>query len=289
MVEASTETSLDWCRARYLVPGHPLTLTLPYADPADRDALLALRALIGEIAAVPGDVSEPDVARRKLGWWMDALDNALPHPVLEAYRESGAAERVPAQRLGALVVAVRATVDAARFETVAELDRHAHDLVAPAADAEAALVAPGGVEDAVSEPLARMAAAAYRIRLARDLVLDARHGRWSVPLELQADFQVTRTQVAEGEEPHRVRALLAHMAGEGVQAIDASRDALPTDAAWQHRHAVLAAELDRRLGLALVRKPSRALEQRITAAGPRAAFGLWRQARRLRRSARTPR
>ncbi|NKI36022.1 squalene/phytoene synthase family protein [Wenzhouxiangella sp. XN79A] len=286
MAEASTESSLDWCRARYLVPGHPLTLTLPYADPADRDALLALRALIGEIAAVPGDVSEPDVARRKLGWWMDALDDHLPHPVIQAYLESGAAERAPTRMLGGLVAAVRATIDAPRFDTEAELDRHARALAAPAAQAEAALVAPDGVDTTVVEELERMAAAAYRIRLARDLVLDARHGRWSVPLELRAEFQLTRAQVAEGDAPHRVRALLAHLAGQGVQAIEAGRQALPTAAAWRHRHAVLTAELDRRLGLLLVRKPSRALEQRLSASGPRAAFGLWRQARRLRRAAR---
>lgn len=284
MAEASTDSPLDWCRARYLVAGHPLTLTLPYADPGDRDALLALRALIGEIAAVPGDVSEPEVARRKLGWWMEALDNALPHPVLEAYRESGAAERVSPRRLGGLVMAVRATVDAPRFETEAELDRHARELVAPAAQAEASLVAPDGAETTVIEGLERMAAAAYRIRLARDLVLDARFGRWSVPLELQAEFQVTRSQVAEGEVPHRVRALLAHLAAQGVRAIEAGRSTLPAPAAWRHRHAVLTAELDRRLGLALVRRPARGLEERVSATGPRAAFGLWRQARRLRRA-----
>ena len=286
MAEASTDAPLDWCRVRYLVPGHPLTLTLPYAEPADRDALLALRALIGEIAAVPGDVSEPEVASRKLGWWMDALEQHPPHPVLEAYRDSGAAERVPACRLGGLVTAVRATVDAPRFETDAELDRHARELASPAAQAEAALVAPDGDEAAVVETLERMAAAAYRVRLARDLVLDARHGRWSVPLELQAEFQLTRAQVAEGEVPHRVHALLAHLAARGVQAIESERSALPASAAWRHRHAVLTAELDRRLGLVLVRRPARGLEERISVTGPRAAFGLWRRARRLRRAAR---
>ena len=288
MAEASTESPLDWCRARYLVPGHPLTLTLPYAEPDDRDALLALRALIGEIAAVPGDVSEPDVARRKLGWWMDALDQALPHPVIEAYRASGAAERVPPVRLGRLVEAVRTTVEAPRFETEAELERHALDLAAPAAQAEAALVTADAADAAAVEALARMAAAAYRVRLARDLVLDARHGRWSVPLELQAEFQVTRSQVAEGEVEHRVRALLAHMAGGAVRASDAARESLPAAEGWRHRHAVLSADLDRRLGLLLVRSPARALTERLTAAGPRAAFGLWRQARRLRRSAARP-
>lgn len=284
MATASTESPLDWCRSRYLVPGHPLTLTLPYAEATDQDALLALRAVVSEIAAVPGEVSEPEVARRKLGWWREALTNAAPHPVLEAFRASGAAERVPPDPLIALVDAVGATIAAPRFETEAELDRHARALTRPAVEAEAVLVAGRAACSDAIEALARRAAAGYRIRLARDLVLDARHGRWSVPLELQAEFQVTRNQVAEGEVPHRVRALLAHLAGRGVRAIEAARESLSAESAWVHRHATLSGELERQLGLRLVRSPARGLNRRQTVAGPRAALALWREARRLRKA-----
>jgi phytoene/squalene synthetase len=47
--------------------------------------------------------------------------------------------------------------------------------------------------------LTRLASAGYRIRITRDLVLDARQERWLVPLELQAEFQLTRQHVAAGE------------------------------------------------------------------------------------------
>lgn len=286
MATASTDTPLDWCRARYLVPGHPLTLTLPYAEASDQEALLALRALVGEIAAVPGDVSEPEVARRKLDWWREALVRSASHPVLDAFRDAGAAERVPVDVLLGLIDAVGTTVAAPRFETETALDRHARDLTGPAVEAEAALVAADRPGPEVIGRLADLAAAGYRVRLARDLVLDARHGRWSVPLELQAEFQVSRVQVAEGEAPHRVRALLAHLAGAGVRAIEQAREALPSDAAWRHRHAVLSGELERQLGLRLVRSPARSLERRLVAAGPRAALALWKDARRLRKARR---
>jgi phytoene synthase len=285
MAAASTDSPLDWCRARYLVPGHPLTLTLPYAEPADRDALLALRALIGEIAAVPGDVSDAEVARRKLDWWRDALAGAVPHPVLEAFRASGAARRVPSRTMVEFTAAVHATIDTSRFETEAELDRHARGLTRPAVAAEAALVDSEGRDPGAVEALSEIAAAGYRVRLARDLVVDARHGRWTVPLELQAEFQVTRMQVADGEVPHRVRALLAHLAGSAVGRMVDARAGLSATSAWRHRHAVLSGELDRRLGLRLVRSPARGLVQRQAVSGPRVAFGLWREARRLRKAA----
>lgn len=290
MVGASTDStgdpSLAWCADRLLVPGNPLTLTRPYAPQPLRDSILALRAVIGEIAMVPGEVSDPDVGRRKLGWWREALADSLPHPAVQALVATGAAGPLQQRCLFELIDAVEAAIDAPRFETVAESEAHAIEFAAPAARAEAALVEGGAVPDHVAAPLVALIAGAYRIRMVRDLVLDARAERWTVPLELQAEFQVTRQQVAAGEQPHRTRALLAWMAGQAVTSMNRAEETLAPAAAWRHRHAVLHASLDARLGRRIVRRPARAMEERISAMGPLAALALWRKARRLRKSAR---
>lgn len=285
MAEASTDPSLSWCADRLLVPGNPLTLTRPYAPPERRDALLALRTVITEIALVPGEVSDPDVARRKLGWWRQALEESLPHPALQALQATGASERIDRSVLADLIDAVESTIDRPRFETVAEFEAHAESLAAPGARAEGRLMGAESLDSSTSKALIGLAAGGYRIRMVRDLVLDARQGRWNVPLELQAEFQVTRQQVETGEHPHRTRALIAWMAGQAVTGMKAAEDSIEPEAAWRHRHAVLYSALDARLGRHLVRRPGRAMDQRMTAVGPRAAFFLWRQARKLRRFA----
>ncbi len=290
MAAASTEARSDrflvWCAERLLVPGNPLTLTRPYAAEELRDPLLALRAVIGEIARVPVEVSDADVARRKLGWWRQALTEHLPHPAVQALVETGAAGPGTEAELLDLVTAVETTVEAPRFETVDAFEAHARQLAGPAARAEGGLVEPDGPEEAVAELLVAMTAGAYRVRMVRDLVLDARQQRWLVPLELQAEFQVTRQQVAAGEQPHRTRALLAWMAGQAVQAIDSAAAELDPARAWRHRHALLYVSLDARLGRRMVRRPGRAMDRPFAAAGPLAPLALWRTARRMRRAAR---
>lgn len=279
-------TSLDWCRQRYLVPGHPLALTLPYAASDRRDALLALNAVIAEIAGIPGQVSEPEVARRKLGWWRQALEQRDAHPAIQAWQASGAAKSVPAEEFDDLIAAVAREIDPPRFEQSRELEAHARAVAGPAARLEVRLL-----EASVSaaDALAEMAGAMYRVRIVRDLVLDARQNRWLVPLELQAEYQLTRQQVAAGEPDYRLAALVRHMAGDALQAHDRALQSLQPEAAWRHRHLVLRLHLDRTLGQALLRRPLAVRQKRLATVGLLALFSLWRRARRLRRASRSGR
>ena len=268
------------------MPGHPLALTLPYAPADKRDALVALSAVIGEIASVPGDVSDPGVARRKLGWWREVLAEGLPHPAVQAWLASGAARHVPAPEFDPLVDAVALEIAPPRFEQTSELEQHCRAIAGPGALLEARLVNDGAEPDADDAGrLVRLAAAGYRIRVTRDLVLDARRERWLVPLELQAEFQLTRQHVAAGEGGRRLDALVRHMAGDAMLAIDREIGELSTVAAWRNRHFLLRVQLDRNIGRKLLRKPARVTEERVAPGRIGDAFSIWRRARTLRKAA----
>lgn len=271
---------LEWCRRRLVVPGHPLALTLPYAAPELRDPLLALHGLISEIAAIPGDVSEPEVARRKLEWWRQALVQGERHPALLAWRASGGDARLVATSFAPLLDAVALEIDPRRFDQNRELDAHARQVAGPAARLEARLI---GNQRPPEDTLDGAAGAAYRIRIVRDLVLDARQNRWMVPLELQAEFQLTRQQVAAAAGEHRFEALVRTMASDALGALDRNLDEIPGEVAWRHRHWMLRMALERRLGRALMQRPARVATERVASAGPLAGLSLWRRARRLRR------
>ncbi len=272
---------LDWCRQRLLVPGHPLALTLHYADPKLRDRLLALHALISEIAAVPGTVSDAAVARRKLGWWREALEQRLPHPAIAAWVAVGGFSVLEATEFEALFEAVAREIEAPRFEQQSELIAHARAVAAPAARLETRLVDPGDAA-ALDSVLPAAAGAAYRIRIVRDLVIDARQDRWRVPLDLQAEYQLTRQQVASAAGGHRLEALIRHLAADAVLELQRELASIDAAAAWRQRHLLLRLELDRQLGRRIVRRPTRVLRERVTAIGSMASLGLWLRARELR-------
>lgn len=286
--QPSTDDPVAWCRSRLLVPGHPLAITLPYAPPEHADAIVALSAVVGEIAAVPGDVSDPEVAQRKLDWWREALEKQLPHPAVQAWLQSGGGVHVKARDFEPLIDAVATEIAPPRFERVEALELHCRELAGPGALLEARLLdagaAPGAAE---ADALTGLAAAGYRIRIVRDLVLDARQDRWLVPLELQAEYQLTRQHVAAAEGGRRLEALVRHMAGDAMVEIERHRRALPAQQAWRHRHFLLRVELDRRIGQKLVRKPVRVLEERVAPGKTGDAFAVWRHARALRKAART--
>lgn len=282
--QPSTDDPVAWCRSRLLVPGHPLAITLPYAPPEHADAIVALSAVVGEIAAVPGDVSDPEVAQRKLDWWREALEGQLPHPAVQAWLQSGAAAHVKARDFEPLIDAVATEISPPRFERVEALNLHCRELAGPGALLEARLLDAGAAE---ADALTGLAAAGYRMRIVRDLVLDARQDRWLVPLELQAEYQLTRQHVAAAEGGRRLKALVRHMAGDAIVEIERHRQALPAQQAWRHRHFLLRVELDRRIGQKLVRKPARVLEERVAPGKTGDAFAVWRHARALRKAART--
>ena len=281
----STDDPVAWCRSRLVVPGHPLSLTLPYAPADKREALVALSTVIGEIASVPGDVSDPGVAQRKLGWWREALAEGLPHPAVQAWLKSGAAQHVPATRFEPLIDAVALEIMPPRFEQIQALEQHCRAIAGPGAVLEAGLVNEGQpVDDHEAATLAGLAAAGYRIRITRDLVLDARQERWLVPLELQAEYQLTRQHVAAGQGGRRLEALVRHMAGDAMVAIDREIDALSAAAAWRNRHFLLRVQLDRNIGRKLMRTPARIMHERVAPGRLGDAFSIWRRARALRKA-----
>ncbi len=273
--------SLNWCRQRLLVAGNPLTATLPFVEPDHRDAIVALRCLISEIAAGAGGVSEPEVGLAKLEWWRGALREDNPHPAVMAFRDTGVSQRLPATEFDPLIEAVVELLENPRFESTDSAWQFCERLGGQASTLEARLL---DEEAASATAFSQTGAAAYLIRIVRDLAVDARSNRWLVPLDLQADFQVSR-QDAMGETAGPsfdglVRAMLSQALKRGQSAVEELR----SDQAWRHRNLLMHWALDRRLAGVLARRPQRILQRRVLPGHAGNVWCAWRQARRLRRN-----
>ncbi|MFW6339843.1 MAG: hypothetical protein ACOC0Q_03135, partial [Wenzhouxiangella sp.] len=75
---------LQWCRDRPLVPGHPLLASLLFVPEEQRARILALKALVAELAALDDPGMDSSVRAAKSGWWLRALREGAAHPALEA-------------------------------------------------------------------------------------------------------------------------------------------------------------------------------------------------------------
>ena len=282
-------TGIQWCRNRLLVPGSSLSLTLPYAESELQDPILALRTVITEIASVPDEVSDPDVARRKLDWWRRGLEEQLPHPAITALLETGAYQALQLADFQRLITAVSFAIDPPRFERLEEWVSHCLALSAPSAMLEARLVE--NLSDSsvprdknTDQALSELAAASYQIRSVRDLVLDARHGRWWLPLELQAEFQLNQVAVASSDPGDGLKSLIAHCMSTILSQRQLALNKISGNQAWCHRHQMLSAALDHRLGQSIQRNPEKITKQRVLPTGILASVQLWRTARSLSRN-----
>lgn len=273
---------MQWCRERLLKAGNPLAASLHFAPAQWQDAILALRAVLSEIAGVSDTVSDVDVGRRKLAWWRKALEERATHPAIEALVASGAADRMQAVWFEPLIDSVANTLEPPRFERMEEAWAHCLSLGGQAARLEAALI-DGGLEHA--DAWAPFGAFSYLVRVVRDLSVDARAHCWLVPLDLQADYQISREEVALAKAGRGLDGLVRAWLDEGLRPVLELKVSLPPERQWAQRHLLVAHALDVRLARKLARQPRRIQEVRVQTGHPGNLWRAWRSARHLRKDA----
>lgn len=276
------ERPVDWCRQRMLGRGSPLAASLHFAPERWQDGIVALRAVISEIAAVPDTVSDPDIGRKKLAWWRQALRDRAPHPAIEALVASGAADRLLPERFEPLIASISETFESPRFERSEDAWRHCIALGGPAAVLEAELIA---ADSSRTEDWSLLGGFAYLVRLVRDLGVDARANRWLVPLDLQAEYQLARQDVLEGAAGRGWDGMVRAWLEDGAGRVDRALGEIPADIRWRQRHLLVSHALDRRLARTLARRPQRILHGRAQVGHFGNVWCAWRAARRLRRAA----
>lgn len=267
---------MAWCRERLLVPGQALSASLAFAPAADQGPILAIRSVVAELHEAASAHSDPGLVAARLGWWRTALDGQADHPALSALSQSGAAARLPDCAFVGLLDGLAREQQGLRFERYEEMWELCRATGGQAALVEFRLhdVAPNA-----DCPALDLGAAAAALRIARDLVVDARAGRWLVPLDLQAQFQVGRVdalaeQVGPGWDG-LVRTLVERALRSGEAA--ARRMPLP------HRHLLIHWAVDRRLARALISRPRAVLQRRLLPGHAGNVWTAWRTARRLER------
>jgi phytoene synthase len=269
---------LEWCRQRLLVPGNPLNATLPFADEARQDAILALRTVIAEIAAAG---SEAEVAEARLNWWYQALRENNAHPAVRALNASGVSETLEPAAFDPLIGGVGESVGNPRFESTRQAWQFFRRAGGVASALEARLIEPDLVTD---EPFIELGAATYLIRITRDLAVDARANRWLVPLDLQADYQVSRQDAIADKATPAFNGLIRALLSEALGRADLAQKTLDGQAAWKHRHQLLLWTLDRHLATRLARRPQMILERRLLPGHAGNVWRAWRAARRLKKA-----
>lgn len=214
-------------------------------------------------------IREPEIARRKLAWWLDEIAELgagrARHPLTGAL--SGAAPaRDAAPALARAVGGALALVEAEAIASTAGLVEASVPFAASLDEAGAALgswrPAPGGRAPAL--------AAALVGELLRDWPRFARPERGLVPLALLARHGIDRAGALSGHDARACDALLRDLASELAETVGRGHKG----DLMAGRLAVARVQLD-----AIARDPRAAREGRLAAPRLRLLWSVWRAAR----------
>jgi len=248
-----------------------------FAPAQHRAALHALYAFNLEVARVREAAHQPMPGEIRLQWWREVINSerdgeAQANPVAAALLTTMARDRLPPDKLTALIEARRFDLYDEPMATIAGLEAYASKTSAAVIALAAQIL--GADAGAAAEP----SGIAYGIgRLLRAFPLHAARHQLYVPMEIFERFQIRVGDVLSGQSSAKLEAALAALrdiARRHLRAADEHVMALP--------HQALPAFLP----VALVR-PSLDLLDRCDAFAP-AELALWRRQWLIWRAARNP-
>ena len=188
--------------------------SLFFLPAAQRRAAMALYAFWLELREINYECAEPAVARVKLAWWYDELNEMYRgrprHPITQALAPIVARYALPEQEFVALLTALEQHAAAASYPTYDTLRKHAErtrgrvDSLAARIDGRCGAEPPAPVTD--------LGAILELVALLQDIGVDARRGRVYFPRADLTRFGVDVNDLRGGDYGESARALVKHWA-----------------------------------------------------------------------------
>jgi len=212
MSSASASSSPDslFCWEQIAKTNRLFRISRVFAPRAAAPGLLPLYALFSSIEQLCCDISDEEVALKKLNWWRAECLHQDPatsnHPILRAMQHSGAAEKLSRDRIAQLFDGAESRLDAAAPVTLEELESICRAVSEPMLALETSVCGYGNLDAHI---FARLAVQNGLVQLIRE------GGRWWLPLNLLARHGVSRADDSGPARQGALRALYAELPGIG--------------------------------------------------------------------------
>jgi phytoene synthase len=272
----------EYCQQKTARSGSSFYYSFLFLPPERRRAITALYAFCREVDDVVDEVTEPDVARAKLGWWRREIGAAYrgtpQHPVSRALQPVVTAFRLPEEHFQAVIDGMTMDLERSRYLDFAELERYCHRVAGVVGLMSAEIF---GYTEARTRDYAHDLGIAFQLtNIIRDVGEDARRGRIYLPQQEFAAHGLTASALLGGNGGEGFRALMAEQVARARHWYGQALNALPPVDRRAQRPGLIMASIYQALLDEIERDGYRVLDRRIALTPLRKLWIAWKTARR---------
>ena len=267
----------DYCVRRAAPTGSALYYALRLAPPERRPAIAALHAFCREVREVPDAVSDPGVARLKLGWWRTeiaaAFSGRAQHPVAQALATAVAKFKLAPALFDAVIDGVASDIERGDYPDFSALEAHCRHIAGSIAVLSAQIL--GGTESTRSYA-SDLGIALRLTSVIQRLADDLHHGRIYLPKDDLARFGVAVGDLMQRRATPAFAALMAHQAQRARSFCARAVAALPASERRAQRPGLVMAAIGEALLAEIERDGFRVLDRRISLTPLAKAWIAWK-------------
>ena len=268
----------DYCQQKAAKSGSSFYYSFLFLPEERRRAITALYAYCREVDDVVDEVSDPDVARAKLGWWSQEVEKiyrgGAQHPVALALADVVGTYGIEEERLREVIAGMFMDLDHQGYRDFAGLRHYCHHVAGVVGLMSARIF--GYTDERTLEYAEELGLAFQLTNIIRDVGEDARRGRIYLPLDELERFGVTTDDILQARESDGFQRLMAFQIERALSHYDSAFAKLPAVDRKTQRPGIIMAAIYRTLLEEIRRDGCHVLTQRTALTPVRKLWIAWR-------------
>ncbi len=268
----------EYCAQKAAQSGSSFYYSFRFLPADQRRAITALYAFCREVDDVVDEVSDPGVARVKLGWWRTevgaAFEGRAQHPVALALTPAVATFKLPQEHFQTVIDGMTMDLERSRYPDFATLERYCHCVAGVVGLLSAEIF---GYVDPATRDYARNLGVAFQItNIIRDVGEDVQRGRVYLPEDELSRFGVEPKDLLARRASAGFKALMAHQVERARSFYARALAALPSGDRRAQRPGLIAGAIYQALLAEIERDDFLVLDRRIALTPLRKAWIAWK-------------
>lgn len=275
----------EYCQQKASTSGSSFYYSFLFLPQEQRSAITALYAFCREVDDVVDECSEPQIARIKLQWWREEIQQTFAgsarHPVTQALQPCLSAFKLPIEHFLEIIDGMQMDLEQTRYPCFDDLASYCYRVAGVVGLLSVAIF---GFRNPATMDYARDLGTALQLtNILRDLREDASRGRIYIPEDEMRRHEVDPEDILNLRDGENLRALLTFQAQRAHRYYEQALRQLPDEDRYRQRGGLIMAQIYRSTLREIERDGFQVMQRRVALTPVRKLWIAWRTACREKR------